>query len=145
MSEPAAIAPQTIASVITELAEDFAMLDEWEDRYRHVIDLGRKLTPWPEDDRHEAERVAGCQSRVWLRAEPRDGRLHFRAASDSSIVQGLLALILSVYDSRRPAEILAQGPEFLTALGLSEHLSLSRRNGVSAVLGRIRAAATAAG
>lgn len=136
--------PAPIATVLTELAEDFALLDEWEDRYRHVIDLGRKLAPWPEEDRQEGERVAGCQSRVWLRAEPREGRLHFRAASDSSIVQGLLALILSVYDSRRPEEILAQGPEFLATLGLADHLSLSRRNGVSAVLGRIRAAAAAA-
>lgn len=137
-------APAPIATVLSELAEDFALLEEWEDRYRHVIDMGRKLAPWPEEDRQEHERVAGCQSRVWLRAEPREGRLHFRAASDSSIVQGLLALILSVYDARRPEEILAQGPEFLATLGLAEHLSLSRRNGVAAVLGRIRAAAAAA-
>lgn len=137
--------PAPIAEVLTELGEDFAMLDEWEDRYRHVIDMGRKLPSWPEEDRLEGEKVAGCQSQVWLRAEGPDeaGRLHFRAASDSAIVQGLLALILSVYDRRRPAEILGQAPDFLVTLGLAENLSVSRRNGVSAVLGRIRALAAA--
>ena len=111
---------------------------------RRVIDFGRRLAPWPEADRLDRERVQGCQSRVWLRAEAREVRLHFRAASDSSIVQGLLALILAVYDARRPEEIMAQGPEFLAKLGLEDHLSLSRRNGVTAVLGRIRALATSA-
>jgi len=134
----------SIPATIAELAEDFAMLDEWEERYRHVIDLGRRLAPWPEADRLDGERVQGCQSRVWLRAEAREGRLHFRAASDSSIVQGLLALILAVYDARRPEEIMAQGPDFLAKLGLEDHLRLSRRNAVTAVLGRIRALATAA-
>lgn len=135
----------TTADIVDELAEDFAMLDEWEERYRHVIDLGRKLPAWPEADRREDELVAGCQSRVWLRAEARDGALHFLAASDSSIVQGLLALILAVYQARSPAEILNQAPDFLARLGLAEHLSPSRRNGTQAVIGRIRALAAAAG
>jgi cysteine desulfuration protein SufE len=135
----------TTAEIIDELAEDFAMLDEWEDRYRHVIDLGRKLPAWPEADRRDDELVAGCQSRVWLRARAEDGRLHFQAASDGAIVQGLLALILAVYQDRSPAEILEQSPDFLARLGLAEHLSPSRRNGTQAVIGRIRALAAAAG
>jgi len=138
------VQPMTdIAATIDSLAEDFALLDDWEDRYRHVIDLGRKLAPWPEADRAEAEKVAGCQSRVWLRAEGPDGagRLAFRAASDAAIVQGLLALILSIYDRRSPAEILAAPPDFFARLGLAENLSMSRRNGVAAVIGRIRALA----
>ncbi|MCX7373223.1 MAG: SufE family protein [Alphaproteobacteria bacterium] len=133
-----------IAQVIDELAEDFELLEEWEDRYRHVIDLGRKLPAWPEADRREDELVAGCQSRVWLRARAADDRLHFQAASDSAIVQGLLALILSVYQDRAPVEILNQAPDFLARLGLAEHLSPSRRNGTQAVIGRIRAIAAAA-
>ncbi len=133
-----------IAQVIDELAEDFELLEEWEDRYRHVIDLGRKLPAWPEADRREDELVAGCQSRVWLRARASDGQLQFQAASDSAIVQGLLALILSVYQDRAPAEILNQAPDFLARLGLAEHLSPSRRNGTQAVIGRIRAIAAAA-
>lgn len=135
----------SIAQVIDELADDFALLEEWEERYRHVIDLGRKLPAWPEADRRDDEMVAGCQSRVWLRAQARDGALHFQAASDSSIVQGLLALILAVYQARSPAEILNQAPDFLARLGLAEHLSPSRRNGTQAVIGRIRALAAAAG
>lgn len=134
----------SIAQVIDELAEDFALLDEWEDRYRHLIDLGRKLPEWPEADRRAEELVAGCQSRVWLRASRRDDRLHFQAVSDGAIVQGLLALILSVYQDRSPAEILSQAPDFLARLGLAEHLSPSRRNGTQAVIGRIRALAAAA-
>ncbi len=130
-----------IATTIDEIADDFDLLDDWEERYRHVIDLGRKLAEWPEADRREDERVAGCQSRVWLRATARDGRLHFQAASDSAIVQGLLALILAVYDGRGAAEILDQAPDFLARFGLAEHLSPSRRNGTAAVIGRIRAIA----
>jgi cysteine desulfuration protein SufE len=89
----------------------------------------------------EPNRVTGCQSRVWLVEGEEAGRLRFRAASDAAFVQGLLALMLRVYDDREPADILAADPDFLSRLGLGEHLSMSRRNGAMAVIGRIREAA----
>ena len=130
--------------MITDLEEGFALFDDWEDRYRYLMDMGRELAPLAPEEMVEANRVSGCQSRVWLVARNEDGRVHLRAASDAAFVQGLLALLLRVLDGRRAEEILATDAGSLTRLGLGEHLSLSRRNGVMAVLARIQGAAKAA-
>lgn len=127
--------------VIAELEEGFALFDDWEDRYRYLMELGRELEPLAPEEMVEANRVSGCQSRVWLTTRAEDGRLRLRAASDAAFVQGILALLLRVYDGRSPAEVMATGPEFLGRLGLDEALSMSRRNGAAAVVGRIQAAA----
>ena len=134
----------TIEEVVTDLEEGFALFDDWEDRYRYLMDLGRELPKLAPEEMVEANRVSGCQSRVWLVPRAEAGRLHFRTGSDAAFVQGLLALLMRVFDGRTREEILATDAEFLTRLGLGEHLSLSRRNGVMAVLGRIQAAARAA-
>ncbi len=136
-------ATSSIEEVITDLEEGFALFDDWEDRYRYLMDMGRELPALVPEEMVEAYRVSGCQSRVWLVPRTEAGRLHFRAGSDAAFVQGLLALLMRVLNGRTPAEILATDAEFLTRLGLGEHLSLSRRNGVMAVLGRIQAAARA--
>lgn len=133
-----------IEKVITDLEEGFALFDDWEDRYRYLMDLGRELPALTPEEMVEANRVSGCQSRVWLVPRAEAGRLHFRAGSDAAFVQGLLALLMRVLNGRTPSQILATDADFLTRLGLGEHLSLSRRNGVMAVLGRIQAAARAA-
>jgi cysteine desulfuration protein SufE len=133
----------SIEQVVTDLEEGFALFDDWEDRYRYLMDLGRELAPLTPAEMVEAHRVSGCQSRVWLVPHAEGGRLHFRAGSDAAFVQGLLALLMRVMNGRTPAEILATDAGFLTRLGLGEHLSLSRRNGVAAVLARIQAAARA--
>lgn len=127
--------------VIAELEEGFALFDDWEDRYRYLMELGRELEPLAPEEMVEANRVSGCQSRVWLTTRAEGGRLRLRAASDAAFVQGILALLLRVYDGRTPAEIMETGPEFLGRLGLDEALSMSRRNGAAAVVGRIQAAA----
>ncbi|MCX8133998.1 MAG: SufE family protein [Roseococcus sp.] len=134
----------SIAEVIAELEEGFALFDEWEDRYRYLMELGRELAPLAPEEKVEAHRVSGCQSRVWLVAREEGGRLRLRAASDAAFVQGLLALLLRVFDGRTPQEVLSTGPDFLERLGLGEQLSLSRRNGAAAVVARIQAAARAA-
>ncbi|MFN3449168.1 MAG: SufE family protein, partial [Roseococcus sp.] len=100
--------------------------------------------PLAPEEKVEANRVSGCQSRVWLVAREEGGRLRLRAASDAAFVQGILALLLRVFDGRTPEEVLATGPGFLERLGLGEQLSLSRRNGAAAVVARIQAAARAA-
>lgn len=136
-------ATSSIEEVITDLEEGFALFDDWEDRYRYLMDLGRELPALTPEEMVEANRVSGCQSRVWLVPRAEGGRLFFRAGSDAAFVQGLLALLMRVLNARSGAEILATDADFLTRLGLGEHLSLSRRNGVMAVLGRIKAAAAA--
>ncbi|MFN7001254.1 MAG: SufE family protein, partial [Elioraea tepidiphila] len=108
------------------------------DRYRQIIDWGRTLPPYPDEWRDKAHKVEGCQSRVWLAAEERDGRLFLAGASDAAIVSGLIALLLRVYSGRTPAEVLATDPAFLKDLGLIGNLSGTRANGVVAMIGRIR-------
>ncbi len=126
-----------------ELIEEFQFFDNWMDRYQYLIDLGRKLPPFPEGWRTEDYRLHGCQSQVWLRTEPRGDRLAFQAVSDSAIVSGLIALLMRVYNGRRAAEILASPPTFIQAIGLDEHLSPTRSNGLRAMIAAIRDAAAA--
>ena len=114
------------------------------DRYQFIIELGRKLPAYPEEWADDAHRIAGCQSRVWLNAEEREGKLFLAGASDAAIVSGLVALLLRVYSGRTPAEILATDPVFLKDLGLIEALSTNRGNGIAAMARRIHAIAEAA-
>jgi len=131
----------SIEAVIADLEEGFSLFDDWEDRYRYLMELGRELQPLSPEELVEANRVSGCQSRVWLVTRQEGGRLLLRAGSDAAFVQGILALLLRVFDGRTPAEIAATGPDFLQRLGLGEQLSMSRRNGAAAVVARIKAAA----
>jgi len=137
-------ATSSIEEVVADLEEGFALFDDWEDRYRYLMDMGRELPSLMAEEMVDANRVSGCQSRVWLVPRVEAGRVYFRAGSDAAFVQGLLALLMRVLNGRAPEEILATDASFLTRLGLGEHLSLSRRNGLMAVLGRIQAAARAA-
>ncbi len=135
---------------IDDIRADFALLDDWEDRYRYLIEIGRSLPGLPEALKTEATKVRGCASQVWLvtRKEPSaDGgvRLIFEGDSDAHIVRGLIALLLSAYSGRSPAEVLAIDIQALLAgLGLNEHLTPQRSNGLKAMIERIRAEARAA-
>jgi cysteine desulfuration protein SufE len=126
------------------IGEELAVFDDWMDRYQFIIELGRKLPPYPDAWADDAHRIAGCQSRVWLNAVDREGRLFLAGASDAAIVSGLVALLLRVYSGRTPAEILATDPVFLKDLGLIEALSTNRGNGIAAMARRIHAIAEAA-
>lgn len=142
MSAPA---EPTTAAAQEAIVEEMAFFDDWADRYRYLIDLGRRLPDFPEDQRTEENRIQGCQSQVWLRCA-KDGRhLRIRAVSDAAIVSGLIALLLRVYDARTPAEILASPPEFIAQTGLDGYLSPTRSNGLAALLDAIFANARAAG
>jgi cysteine desulfuration protein SufE len=120
------------------IAEEFAFFGDWTERYQYLIDLGRKLPPFPEEARTEANKVQGCQSQVWLDARGDARHLDFRATSDSSIVSGLIALLLRVYSGRSADEILATEPRFIEAIGLAKHLSPTRSNGLAAMLATIK-------
>lgn len=125
-----------------EIIEVFRAFDDWPERYQYLMDLGRSLAPLSPEERLEQARLRGCQSRSWLVAHhDGDGRLHFRAASESAIVSGLLALMLRVYSGRTPEEILRSDPRFLTESGLGEHLSPHRQTGIAHILARLREAA----
>ncbi|MDE8347503.1 MAG: SufE family protein [Acidocella sp.] len=127
-------------AAIRAIGEDLALFDDWMDRYQFIIELGRKLPPFPAALQDEAHKVQGCQSQVWLAG---DGQavMHFAGASDAAIVSGLVALVLRVYSGRSRAEILATSPVFLHDLGLIGALSTNRGNGVAAMVETIQALA----
>ena len=125
------------------LVEEFSFFDDWIDRYQYIIDLGRSVSPMDESLKNDETKVMGCQSQVWLHAERRGDVLHFEATSDSMIVTGLIATLMRVYNDRTPQEILATKPGYVSQIGLDQHLSPTRRNGLSAMLERIFAVALA--
>ncbi len=143
MTENPYVVPEdtSAADAIAALGDDLSVLDDWEERYRYIIDLGRKLPPFPEAWADDAHRVAGCQSRVWMEAALRDGRMYYAGVSDAAIVCGLIAMLLRVYSGRTPAEIAATDPVFLKELGLLEALSTNRGNGIAAMARKVREAA----
>lgn len=133
---------------LSEIMSDFAVLDDWEDRYRYLIELGRNLPPLPEALRTDANKVRGCASQVWLATsvKPEDGRREFAmvADSDAHIVRGLIAILLAVYDGHSVDEVLGTDPDPVFAkLGLKEHLTPQRSNGLASMIARVRADATA--
>lgn len=135
MSETSAAAA---AAAQDAIVEEFAFFGDWTERYQYLIDLGRKLPPFPEEWKTEANKVHGCQSQVWLMPSGNAQRLEFAAASDSSIVTGLIALLLRVYSGRSAEAILATEPRFIEAIGLAKHLSPTRSNGLTAMLKTIK-------
>jgi cysteine desulfuration protein SufE len=137
-------ATSSAAQAQQDIADEFAFFGDWSERYQYLIDLGRKLPPFPDDWKTEENRVHGCQSMVWLVPSGDAARMHFDAASDSAIVSGLIALVLRVYSDRPAAEILATEPEFIQAIGLARHLSPTRSNGLAAMLAKLKGYAAAA-
>ena len=129
---------QTIQQVHREIVEEFEFLDDWMDRYQHIIDLGRRLPQFPEEFRTDDHKVKGCQAQVWLHAEMRDGKLHLVATSDAAIVSGLIALLIRAYSGFEPRTILDAGNAFIDEIGLTEHLSPTRGNGLHAMVRAIR-------
>nr|WP_295465685.1 SufE family protein [Mesorhizobium sp.] len=133
---------------IERIFEDFEFLDEWEDRYRYVIDLGRDLPPFPESARTPQNKVQGCVSQVWLETTRGDGSdpvMRFGGDSDAHIVRGLVAIMLALFSGRRASEIARIDAEaVLKRLGLDEHLTPQRANGLRSMVARIRRDAAAA-
>ncbi len=127
-----------------ELVGEFQLFDDWVDRYQYIIDLGRQLPPFPEAARTEANKIRGCQSQVWLVTRHVGDRLEFDAISDSAIVSGLIAILRRVYHGRPARDVAASEPDFIKALGLDQHLSPTRSNGLHALIRALRQAAAAA-
>lgn len=129
---------QSINEIQDEIIEDFSQVEDWMDRYQMIIDLGEELEPIDESKRTETNLIEGCQSSVWLVCEEHDGRLLFRGDSNALIVKGLVALLLRVVSNHTPQEILDADLYFIQRIGLSEHLSPTRSNGLLAMIKQIR-------
>ena len=128
----------------SELIEEFQFFDDWMDRYQYIIDMGRRLPAFPEAEKTDANKIRGCQSQVWFLAEMNGDRLHLQATSDAAIVLGLIAVLLRIYNDRKPEDILAAPADFVSALKLEQHLSPTRSNGLASMLKAINAFAAEA-
>ena len=132
----------TFKEAASEVVDTFSYLNDWATRYEHIIDLGKNLGNFPDNLKTPANKIEGCQSQVWVHSVF-DGRIiKFQATSDSTIVKGLIALLLSVYSSRTPEEILKNPPAFLEEIELSSHLSPTRSNGLAALVSHIQTTAS---
>jgi cysteine desulfuration protein SufE len=136
-----------MARTIDDLVDDFELFEDWEERYRYIVDLGKNLAPMDEADKTEANKVRGCMSQVWMTCRNDNGSppvLTFTADSDAFIVKGLIAILMELYSGRTPPEILElDATEALSKLGLASHLSPNRRNGFVSMVDRIKAEARA--
>lgn len=133
----------TINEIQDEIIEEFEGFDDWMDKYQMLIDLGNDLEPLPEQYKTEKNLIDGCQSRVWVQCDLLDGVMHLQADSDALIVKGIVALLLRVLNDHTPQEILDADLYFIERIGLREHLSPTRSNGLLAMVRQIRAYAIA--
>ena len=134
---------KTINELQDEVIEEFQDFDDWMDKYQMLIDLGNDLEPLDEHDKTEQNLIDGCQSRVWIKADYADGLIHFTAESDALIVKGIIALLIRVLSGHTPKEILDTDLYFIDRIGLRDHLSPTRSNGLLAMVKQIRAYALA--
>ena len=133
----------TIEQLQDQVIEEFSAFDDWMDKYQMIIDLGNELPPLDPAYKTEDNLIEGCQSRVWLHAEMRDGLVHFEADSDAIITKGLIALLIRVLSDHTPQEILQSDVHFIDAIGLTQHLSPTRSNGLLSMLKQIKTYALA--
>ena len=131
----------SVAEQAEDIVAEFAFFDDWEERYQHLINLGRRLPALDDGYKTEEHRLRGCQSVVHFAAEYDDPVINFYAGSDAAIVQGLIAIMMRVYSGQKPEDIVATPPDFLHQIGLDEHLSPTRKNGLASMVTAIMAAA----
>lgn len=128
----------TIQEIQDDIIAEFSDFDDWLDRYQLLIDFGGEQEALPDEYKTDNNLIEGCQSRVWLQADYVDGKVHFRAESDAMIVKGIVSLLIKVYSDRTPDEILNTEPRFVEAIGLKEHLSPTRSNGLLAMIRQMK-------
>jgi cysteine desulfuration protein SufE len=121
-----------------DIIEEFEMFDSWDDKYQYIVDLGEELPPMDESLKNDDTLVHGCQSQVWISPQEKNGRLYFTADSDALIVKGVVRLILRMVNGATPQEIMAMDWSFLDKIGLKEHLSMNRANGLMGMLEKLQ-------
>ena len=129
---------ETIQDTQQDIIDEFSFFEDWQDKYTHIIDLGRTLDPLADEAKCESNIVRGCQSQVWLVSAFENGRLQLKAESDALIVCGLIALLLRIFSNRTPQEIIDADTKFLAEIGLDRHLSMSRANGLASMIQTIK-------
>lgn len=132
---------QDIAEIEAEIIDEFNMFDDWMPKYEHIIELGKSLPMIDEKYKDDEHLIKGCQSRVWLHAETINGAMHFTADSDAIITKGLVALIVRVFNEQSPETIVKAKLDFINEIGLTEHLSQTRANGLLSMVQTMKAAA----
>jgi len=132
----------TLQEAEQDVINEFSMFDEWLDKYEYLIELGKGLEALPESDKIEDNLIKGCQSRVWLSSSWKEGKIVFAADSDALITKGIIALLVSIYSGRTPAEIVASDFSVVEKIGLRENLSQTRANGLASMIDRIRTIAS---
>lgn len=128
----------TIKEIENEIIEEFSNFEEWLDKYAYLIELGKDCPIIEEQLKKEENLIKGCQSRVWLNAEYKEGKLHFSADSDAVITKGIISLLIRVFDGQTPQDIANADIKFIDAIGLKEHLSPTRSNGLSSMIKQIK-------
>ena len=121
-----------------EIIDEFAVFDDWLDKYQYIVDLGNSLEDLPEEFVTDKNLIEGCQSKVWLTADYRDGKVYFRAKSDAIIVKGIVSLLINVLSGHTADEILESNLHFIDEIGLTEHLSPTRSNGLASMVKQMR-------
>ena len=128
----------TIQEIEQQIIDEFANFDEWLDKYSYLIELGKECPAIEEKDKTESNLIKGCQSRVWLSCENRDGKLYFRADSDAVITKGIITLLIRAFDGQTPQDILDADLQFIDVIGLKEHLSPTRSNGLPSMVKQMK-------
>ena len=132
---------KTLKEAEDEVVDSFSLYDEWLDKYEYLIDLGKNLAPYPDSSKTDDRLIKGCQSRVWLDYQMKDGKLWFTADSDAIITKGIISLLVSIYSGRTPEEIASSDFSFIEKIGLKENLSPTRANGLASMIATIKAVA----
>jgi cysteine desulfuration protein SufE len=133
----------TIKETHDALVKEFESFENWDDRYAHIIKLGRELPQYPEEHRSDKNKIDGCQSQVWMNAKIENGFVKIEADSDAMIVKGLIGILIKAYSGFTPADVLATPPDFIKEIGIDSHLSPTRKNGLGAMLKQIQMYAVA--
>jgi cysteine desulfuration protein SufE len=129
---------KSIAEIENEIVEEFALFDSWNDKYEYIIDLGKKLPPLEDQYKLDENRVRGCQSTVWLVADYKNGKVFFKAESDSVIVKGLISMLIRVLSGQTPDEIINAKLEFIQKIGMTTHLAQTRSNGLLSMVKQMK-------
>jgi cysteine desulfuration protein SufE len=133
----------TIRETQDQIVKEFEQFADWEEKYKYIIGLGKTLAPIDSSIRTDKYKLSGCQSQVWINAKLEESKIIFEADSDASIVKGLVALLIRIYSNHTPDEILSSRPEFIKKIGIDNHLSPTRKNGLGAMMKQIQMYAVA--
>ena len=127
-----------IKEIQDEIVAEFSMFDDWMERYEYIIELGKGLPLIAEEYKTEDNIIKGCQSKVWVRAEEKDGKVFFSSDSDAILTKGIIAILIRAFSNQTPADILAANTDFIDEIGLKEHLSATRANGLVSMIKKIK-------